>query len=1680
MIGAMLAAQMCWAQLSGTYTIGNSDPDPDDYGSFTAAVNDLTTLGVDGAVTFDVEDLVYLESVAINQVTGASAENTITFRDAVPGGTRPKIKGGAGTTAPAAVVALLGADYVTFDGIDIQDTIAGVCTRIQDGAWNNTFKNLTITGLSVSNTSSAGCIYTGSATLNNGGNLFDNVTFNETYYSVSGTGNSTTRDQGLEVRNCKMNGGYRGVAISDLNNARIHHNDITVGWVGATVAVTGVYVAQLRAGDSCFVYANKIHGMQSTGSTAGILVASNNPVTSSVLIYNNMIYGFIMPSGSSTAYGIEVDAATTGLYDNSIFVDQVAASGNKCGIYMGGVAGWATVTMKNNIVVMGQTTATANYGIYRAYGTIVTSDYNCFYSSGGGTGYKMGYYVAARTTLADWQAYFQSLLPPSDFDLNSVAGNPGYISMTDPHNLHINAAVGLVHLRGILIPGITDDIDGDVRWSLPDIGADEYTYTAPTEDYWVRKLLGWSWLTTEQTALTTDAVVVNRGSANQTDVPVIFFYDGVPQDTVLVSLDAYTADTVTFNWTSPVAPDTIVLEAQSYLTGDAVLANDSALASVRIIKLPMAGTYTIGPTRSDYTTFTAAVADLSLRGVSDAVTFNVAEGTYSESVTIPAAMTPVQYTGIRGASATHTITFHPAPTNLDTPPAIVSNTSPALNLNGADYITFDGINISVTVGGKAVQITTGYAGFGGADYNAIKNCTLTGAAETVNTNYGVHITGGGNDYNVIDNVTVDHSAYNVVYLAGVSGASDVGTEVRNCTLVGGLNSVTLTYENGAVVRDCDIQPGYVAATLPTTGISCGTQTVGEVATAYRNKIHNFTGGSTATGIAAGPTGVNPTASFLAYNNFVYDFNVTGTGVVCGLRASAGTAEFYGNSVSIGDVGTTGAAYGFYMVQTTTTVVHLKNNVFRVDEPTTACWAIYKDSGTLYSDYNAVYSPGPGALYNVGYAASTSYPTIMQWQGAGFDAHSVEGNPGFVSATDLHIQPQYSLLDGAGVDTAGIATDIDGDGRGSPPDIGADEYAHTTMAHDYGVNKWVDWVYNYLAAVPVVIRAEVKNYGSSDETDVPVRLFYNGVQQDEVLLSLTSGQRDTVELDWTPPVPALNEEINPLVVKAFCPSDTFAPNDSIKVKVRVVDLPLSGVYDLGGGANHYATFSAAVTALTVRGISAEVTFDVYAGTYSENVTLGQIAGASSTSQIIFRKHLSDVVTLTSAVAAQALFITGADYVTFDGINMSGTVANNTVVLVGGDADYVTFKNLSITGRDSTTAVAVRALHLQKSGNDNFLADHVTVRGAMFGISTQGGGGFNNNVEIKNCDISGASYPVYLDSCDNALVHNNDLQPMGYGASGVAYGVYLGMTAPGGTVRVYNNRIHNLRHNGSGTNAIICGVYAAMGSGRYAYIYNNFFWGWQNTGAHMAAFTPGSGQTYWYYNTVYMEDQPSGSDARRKAFYYRSAGATTPDVKNNIFISAEDADTVDAFLYSTGAVSSNFNCFYDATGANPKFWLAPGYITLAAWQATGNDSNSIVGNPGLVSTTDLHIDSLATLVDSAGTPIVGITDDIDGDLRDAAFPDIGADEYDALCMPDVVDSLTIFPDADAGDVLLQWAAAPGAYSYKIYRGATYDFLIDGTTYIGQTTGTSYTDVGVLATTGPKFYVVLASTDHIARGR
>ncbi len=111
-----------------------------------------------------------------------------------------------------------------------------------------------------------------------------------------------------------------------------------------------------------------------------------------------------------------------------------------------------------------------------------------------------------------------------------------------------------------------------------------------------------------------------------------------------------------------------------------------------------------------------------------------------------------------------------------------------------------------------------------------------------------------------------------------------------------------------------------------------------------------------------------------------------------------------------------------------------------------------------------------------------------------------------------------------------------------------------------------------------------------------------------------------------------------------------------------------------------------------------------------------------------------------------------------------------------------------------------------------------------------------------------------------------------------------------------------------------------------------------------------------------------------------------IKDNIFVN--NSDGYSYYVSSTNAVTeSDYNDFY-TTGQILAYW--GGTVNdLSTLQATsGKDANSISVMPSFISFSDLHL-HYSTL-NNAGTPINGIIDDIDGEIRSTAAPALGADE------------------------------------------------------------------------------------------
>lgn len=299
-MASMAVAFSSYGQLSGVKTINPAGSGPDNYTSFTAAVNALKAaktasgVAVNGTVTFNVTPGVYPERITIdsNTTKGASALNQIIFQK------DPAAAAEEGVflrpaTAGTSVVNVYMAGWVTLDGINLEDGDDGSGTKYTNrgmqlsGAQHCTFKNFTIRmnarGQSINAVSrgiASGSTF-GGATRTLSYNTFDNLRFvsisNRAFSLFSDlTGSDTNadlHDRGNVVTNCKI--------------------DSLGGGATGTTCLVAFFLEQ----DSLYFANNQITNLNHQPATASdmyaVQISSNpdHPDTRWVVVENNTIEG---------------------------------------------------------------------------------------------------------------------------------------------------------------------------------------------------------------------------------------------------------------------------------------------------------------------------------------------------------------------------------------------------------------------------------------------------------------------------------------------------------------------------------------------------------------------------------------------------------------------------------------------------------------------------------------------------------------------------------------------------------------------------------------------------------------------------------------------------------------------------------------------------------------------------------------------------------------------------------------------------------------------------------------------------------------------------------------------------------------------------------------------------------------------------------------------------------------------------------------------------------------------------------------------------------------------------------------------------------------------------------------------------------------------------------------------
>jgi phosphodiesterase/alkaline phosphatase D-like protein len=395
--------------LTGTKTIKSSGGN---YSTIAAAISDLNTNGAGtGGVTFNI-DAGFTETASnltITTTTG-SASNPIVFQKS-GSGANPLITASTGaSTSVDGIIRIAGADYITFDHIDLQENSSNTTPTTQMewgfavllGSATNGSQHIVIKNCNISlnkNYSSSVGIYSYnhnttvttpiSVTSTTGANSYNkyygnNISNVYTGIYLSGYADPTSPysyfDQNNEIgtdgANIITNFGSAasysvyGIYISYQNNCKIANNKIISG-SGITNYVYGIYGSSGSLANADY-YSNFI-SLGSAGTTSYIYGIYNGigatGSSNSVNIYNNIIRNCSYSvSSSGNIYGIynNTNPGTINIYKNTIDTISTSGSGYIYCIHNNGQSNQVFID-SNEINNISHTGTGSIYGIYQYY-----------------------------------------------------------------------------------------------------------------------------------------------------------------------------------------------------------------------------------------------------------------------------------------------------------------------------------------------------------------------------------------------------------------------------------------------------------------------------------------------------------------------------------------------------------------------------------------------------------------------------------------------------------------------------------------------------------------------------------------------------------------------------------------------------------------------------------------------------------------------------------------------------------------------------------------------------------------------------------------------------------------------------------------------------------------------------------------------------------------------------------------------------------------------------------------------------------------------------------------------------------------------------------------------------------------------------------------------------------------
>ena len=1638
-----------YAGLDGQYTLGGLSPD---FENFTTLKNQLNFGGVLGPVQIDVRDGTYTEQFILRSFPGSDSSRMVTIQSESLDSSLVTVNYSSPSNSNY-VMTLSATDNITFKHITFQSlsTSYGRVVTLGGNLQNISFENCHfkatdsndyhIYGTSIINKNTAirNCQFDGNgyaihlSASTNGGNynpglVIDNNSFQNqstrilyTIYQLSPkfTNNQISSNSTSGTIKVQIGNSYDAVEVSDnhmewpnggsayyiqsFRTASGSGNFIVKGNRTHIKSGYGIYVDGNSNSNGTLHFTENIFNVDN--GQYGIQYSFDGIATNRALFANNYFH----VGGTLTRYGFYGSSFFyTNIYNNSINITNTAGTSygywESCGRY--------TELVNNAIYVQG-----SGYSVYvtNCYNEVFSrSDYNSFYSPGGDMFYRTNNHL-------NLNAYQQA----TNLDSNSIYSIPFFINDS-------SYQIGQValHDAGTTLPEITTDIEGDLRDTLPDIGADEFDLL-PTDAGIMAIVL--PEIPFPIGSHLVKAVLKNFGSDPLTSADIEWKINGVLQTTVNWSGSIQSGDTtiVELGMATIDLAQGYQIDAWSILPNgisDVLPVNDSI--DIQNVYAGVSGVYTLGGVSPDFIDFAILQNQLNYGGVLSDAQIEVRDGVYNEQITLrnfPGSSmgNTVSIYGENGDSSLVTLTYD-SPSNAQWTLRLINTrnltlqdlTLASLDANYGRVLTLIDTVENLTVQNCAFQSIDLYDFFiyGTNIENlntTIQNCYFKG------NGYGVFLQGStnGNNYNpgtLIENNLFENQNYYGLYTryqrdikvnqniyTSTSTASNHKFQLQNSydqvefknnqvMVPNGSDGIYISGSQSAGgVGDVIVEDNIVhiksgaGITLDGSGSANGTLKFSS------NRVNILNATSNAYGVQL-YYDANVNNRSLCANNFI---QIGGSSTKYGIYAYFHSyTNMFHNSISLTPSSGTNYAYYDYGGQH----VNMLNNILNVQGNGFAFYVVnYYSNVFAQEDYNDFHNTSGNLIYYRG----TTHADLASYQSTStLDSNSVSIDPLFLNDTfDLHVT--NVLLDKLGTPVPEVTIDIDGDTRDPiRPDIGADEFI--TAANDVSIIR-LDSPKMLFPAGNSQITVSVLNNGLDTLKDFTIQWSINGEPQ--------------LAFDWTGEVPSGNS-IDSLAIGSYQfeidsnysitfitenpngQADGFPLDDTLRINNLYA--ALGGTYTIGGINPDFDSFGRAITALKNGGVIDSVTFNVRDGLYHERLIIPSINGASADRTITFQSETGN------AENVELKFVTSN--------------ADSTFVIVLDNADYFNFKNIRI---NSTGSVYARVINIKNNALYNeFIGNEIvsniinTTNNNHDLVIINSNQQNHGNAFIDNKFSGGAVaifYPSSTSYTNDVRIIGNTFEnqyQLGFYSSYLrnltisqntfentsGYTNYYAMepVASGQNLKIDGNRII-VQNGGYG---IFITSYNDEGTLAPAIVSNNFII-CNGTSAVSGIRINSSDYVKVLHNTIRINNTSTSSNAMS------IASGIEHYVYNNICANFGAGQTINAGNnYLTG-------CDYNNLFSNGTILATYGsaYSNLTNWQtSTGFGAHSISRDPLFENDSSFVVFEIE--LNNTGTPLEEVTKDIEGDSRDTNMPDIGADEFTPIIPDDISVIKIISPNKD----------------------------------------------------------------------